>query len=281
MAEWDTVAIVGVGLIGGSVGLALRNRGLAHRVIGVGRRPESLETARRRGAVDEATTDLALGVSAAELVVVCTPVGRIVDDVRLAARHCLADALITDAGSTKAEIVRQLEGGLERGVRFVGSHPLAGSEKSGPAAARADLFVGRTVVVAPSAATAAADVHAIGRFWEALGAIIRTLAPDEHDRLLAASSHLPHLAAAALAATTPENCLPLVAGGWLDTTRVAAGDPQLWTQIFRSNRRHVLDALLHLEGSLADYRRALTDDDETQLLRLLTEAQRVRDAVGS
>ena len=281
MAQWDTVAIIGVGLIGGSVGLALRERGLARRVVGIGRRPESLEIARRRGALDEAATELAAGVAAAELIVVCTPVGRIVEHVRQASRHCRAGALITDAGSTKAEIVQALGGSLERGVRFVGSHPLAGSEKTGPAAARADLFEGRLALVTPSATSEPRDVQAVGRLWEALGARVQTMPPDEHDRRLAATSHLPHLAAAALALITPRDSLPLVASGWLDTTRVAAGDVELWAQIFRSNRGHLLQSLAALELVLAEYRQALADDDAARLTSLLTEAKRNRDAVGS
>ena len=279
--QWDTVAIVGVGLIGGSVGLALRERGLARRVVGIGRRAESLEVARNRGAVDETATEIAAGVSGAELIVVCTPVGRIVEHVRQAARHCHAGALITDAGSTKAEIVEQIGGTLERGVRFVGSHPLAGSEKTGPEAARSDLFEARLVLVTPSAGSEPGDVREVGRFWEALGARVQTMPPDEHDQRLATTSHLPHLAAAALAAMTPPDCLPLVAGGWLDTTRIAAGDAEMWTQIFRANRGHVLQSLAALERTLAEYRRALTDDDAARLTRLLTEAKRNRDAVGS
>src|SRR5688572_15288147 len=150
MKHWETVAIVGVGLIGGSIGLALRERKLAGRVVGIGRRPESLQRAVAVGAVHETTQDVERGVSDAELVLVCTPVESIAGHVRQAAHACPAGALITDAGSTKASIVRQLNSSLPPAVAFVGSHPLAGSEKNGCDHARADLFEGRVVVVTPT-----------------------------------------------------------------------------------------------------------------------------------
>jgi prephenate dehydrogenase len=278
MQKWDTVAIVGVGLIGGSVGLAIRARGLAERVIGVGRRPASLRTARKLGAVTGTSLAIDRGAARADLVVVCTPVSEIVGHVRQAAEHCRTGALITDVGSTKAEIVNQLDGSLGRDVRFVGSHPLAGSEKCGPAEARADLFEGRTVVVTPAGTTLAEDVERTAAFWSALGAKVATMSAEEHDRVLAATSHLPHLVASAVAHATPAEFLPLVASGWLDTTRVAAGDPELWTQIFSSNRRHVLAALARLQRSLSALRGALKDEDLTRLTSLLTEAKRNREA---
>jgi prephenate dehydrogenase len=280
MHTWDSVAIVGVGLIGGSVGLALRARGLARRVVGVGRRAASLRTARKMGAVTRTSLAVERGVSGANLVVVCTSVGQIVDHVRRAAGHCGAGALITDVGSTKAEIVGRLNGSLGRGVRFVGSHPLAGSEKSGPAQARADLFVGRIVVVTPGGATREEDIRETQALWTALGAKVVVMSAEEHDRILAATSHLPHLVASAVAHATPADCLPLVAGGWLDTTRVAAGDAELWTEIFRDNRRHVRAALARLEKSLAALKGALKQEDWPRLAQVLAEAKRNRDAAG-
>jgi len=277
MKQHDTVAIVGVGLIGGSIGMALRERGLARHVVGIGRRMTSLRTARQMGAVTRTTLDLARGVARAELVIVCTPVGRIAGDVRTAAQACKAGALLTDVGSTKAEIVAALEGELPRHTRFVGSHPVAGGEKSGPAAATADLLVGRTVIVTPSAVTRDDDYEAIAALWSSLGAGVVRMSPADHDRILAATSHLPHMAASALAAATPEGDLPLVASGWLDTTRVAAGDAELWQQILSSNRAHVLKALARYEGVLASLRRALERGDNAKLVEILAEAKRRRD----
>lgn len=281
MPHWKTVAIAGVGLIGGSIGLALRQRGLADEVVGIGRREETLRAASMVGAITRSTLKLAEGVAEAELVVVCTPVASIVEHVRQAATHCPAGALITDAGSTKASIVAGLNGSLARGVRFLGSHPLAGSEKQGPGEATADLFAGRTVVVTPTPATAQEDVNEIERFWTALGARVVCLTPEAHDRAVAASSHLPHLVAAALAEAVPVAALPLTAGGYRDTTRVAGGDPELWTQILLDNREHVLEALAPFEQVVAELRQALEAGDRELLKDSLTKAKTKRDALGS
>jgi prephenate dehydrogenase len=281
MQRWNRVAIVGVGLIGGSIGMALRQRGLAGQVVGIGRRPESLRVAKRVGAVDSTSTSLPRGVADAELVIVCTPVEHIVDQVRSVAQTCAENALITDAGSTKASIVGGLNGSLPRGVRFVGSHPLAGSEKSGPGLASATLFEGRTVVITPSPNSQRRDVQATARLWKSLGAKTVECTPEEHDAALAAASHLPHLVASALAAATPQKCLPLTATGWADTTRIAAGDPELWTQIFFDNQRHLLGALDAFEQVLKTLRTAIERKDRRTLTKLLQEAKHKRDAVGS
>ncbi len=274
----DTVAIVGVGLIGGSIGLALRERDLARRVIGVGRRKSTLQTARRLGAISSGTQNLARGVAEADLVVVCTPVASIVPLVREAAEHCPAQALITDAGSTKAEIVAQLDERLDGRARFVGSHPMAGGEQSGPRYAKADLFQQRTVITTPTRSTAVRDRDEIRHFWSALGANVVEMSPAEHDLCVAAVSHLPHLVAAALAVTTSEKDLPFAATGWLDSTRVASGDVQLWMEIFKSNRSHVLKSLRQFARLVADLESALAGGDERKLRRLLEEAKQKRDA---
>jgi prephenate dehydrogenase len=281
MKPLKTVAIVGVGLIGGSVGLALRERKLAERVIGIGRRQESLRIARRVGAVTNTTVDLDKGVAEAELVVVCTPVGRIVEDVRAAARHCPEGILITDAGSTKRSIVAALDDGLDRGCRFLGSHPLAGSEKTGAAFATADLFEGRVAILTPTKNTRAEDFDFLEQFWQGLGSVVVQMTPEEHDKALAMTSHLPHLAAAGLAGLVPEKYFRLVGSGMLDTTRIAAGDPELWLQIFIENRENILAALAQYGSKLSALHAALRDGDEEEILKILTLAKKNRDALGS
>ncbi len=277
---YSTVAIVGVGLIGGSVGLALRRRNLAERVVGIGRSTASLRKAQRRGAVTSTTTRLEQGVADAQLVVVCTPVESIVEHVRAAARACPAGALITDAGSTKGQIASSLDGELGRDVSFVGSHPLAGSEKKGPEFADDRLFEGRVVVITPTRRTRKESVQAVERFWKSLGARVVRMSPDAHDEAVAVTSHVPHVVASALAAATPEAQLPLVATGWLDSTRVAAGDVELWTQILIENRDSVLSALQRYEKGLASFRAALAKGDRKRLAALLRAGKERRDAVG-
>jgi prephenate dehydrogenase len=287
MPPGQRVAIVGVGLIGGSIGAALRQRGLAAEVIGIGRRAASLAKAQAAGTIDRGTTNLVDGVADADVVIVATPVGDIVDTVRSVALAA-PRAIITDAGSTKAEICRDVRRKLGDNphqaavpaTRFVGSHPLAGGHRTGPEHARADLLVGRTVVITPEDDTPAGLVERLKEFWESLGAEVALLSPVEHDRALAATSHLPHLVAAALAAATPEEWLRLAATGWGDTTRIAAGDAQLWTQIFNQNRAAVIDALRRFEHRLAAFEEALAAGDSASLTIQLQEAKRIRDAVG-
>ena len=276
MSKWNTVAILGVGLIGGSIGLALRRRGLVDEVVGIGRRAASLRVAREVGAATRTTTSIRRGVAEAELIVVCTPVELIPQQVREVAEHCPAGALVTDAGSTKAQIVSALDRGLPRNVRFLGSHPLAGSEKTGPGEAREDLLCGRLVVLTPTSHSRREDIERLTEFWSDLGARVELLSPAEHDRRVAASSHLPHLVASALAASIPDNCWPLAAGGLLDTTRVAGGDPELWRQILTDNRRQVLAALRPLQQNLTQLRKALQSGDDETLLEILALGQQNR-----
>jgi prephenate dehydrogenase len=279
-----TVTIVGVGLIGGSIGLALRQRNPGVKVIGVGSRQATLDSALELGAITSIAPSAEAAVADADLVVVCAPVDHIVDEVQKLARHCKPGTLITDAGSTKAAIASALSSADSRwpaDVRFVGSHPLAGNEKKGPQHARAELFAGRTVVITPTSDAKPSDVQRLKAFWSGLGANVVQMSAAEHDSALAMTSHLPHLAAAAIAGATPERYVTLTAGGWQDTTRIAAGDPVLWRQIMLSNRENLLAALGQLTTLLDAWRAAIEAQDATELERLLTEAKRIRDAVGS
>jgi len=285
MKKWDTVAIVGAGLIGGSIGLALRRAGLAANVVGIGRRASSLRNARRVGAVTTTTTSITRGVANAELVVVCTPVGSIVEHVRRAAESCPPGTVITDVGSTKAQIVASLAsdptGRLGRDVAFVGSHPFAGSEKAGPEHAREDLFRGQICVVTPTRRTRPQDFAETVDFWSSLGATVVRMTPNEHDATAAAVSHVPHVVASALAAATTKRQLAMVGTGWLDTTRLAAGNVQLWRQILATNRGHVLKSLDKFAKVLASLQRALEKEDDVAVARLLKAGKNNRDTMGS
>jgi prephenate dehydrogenase len=281
-AHWPTVAIVGVGMIGGSIGLALKTRKLVGRIIGVGRSAASLAEAKRLHAIDEAATDIAAAVAAADLVVVATGVASIpwiLDEVDAAVRP---GTLLTDAGSTKARIVTAWEKRRRsRRSRFVGAHPVAGSHRRGPTAADPQLFTGRVTIVTPAATTPAADVEQIGGFWSALGATVYTMPPRDHDRILAMTSHAPHVMAAAIAAATPAEARQFTAGGWRDTTRIAAGDPELWADILLDNAAPVAKALSRIAGVTEKMLAALESGDRRRLVSLLTRAKEDRDAVGS
>ncbi len=277
---WSTVAIVGVGLIGGSLGKALLTRGLARRVVGIGRSKASLAEAMERQLVSEVSCDLA-AVSEADFVVVATSVGSIPRLLEAADSHVAEGTLITDAGSTKQSVVSGWQKRRRHRGRFVGSHPLAGSHLRGPAAADATLFEGRVAVVTPAASTPEEDVEEVGSFWASLGSTVFVMKPREHDRILAMTSHAPHVVAAALAAVTPDADRRFTAGGWRDTTRVAGGDAELWADILLDNAAQVTKAVSTMHGYTQRMLDALAAGDRRRLVRLLTTAKDKRNALGS
>lgn len=274
-----TLAIVGVGLIGGSIGLAARRRAVADQILGIDVDPDVLERALRRGAIDEAATD-AEAAARADLIVFCLPVDRLVNQVLAVAPQCRPDAILTDCGSTKAAILRDLEAKLPAGVRFVGGHPLAGSEKQGPDNADAELFEGRLVVLTPTAQTDDAAVVKMAAFWESLGAKVQHMTPADHDRSVALTSHLPHVVASALAGVVTLDLVELAASGFRDTTRVASGSPTLWTGILQANREAILAALDRFDKRLDDFRQALQMGDSAAIAALLKEGKDHRDALN-
>jgi prephenate dehydrogenase len=207
------------------------------------------------------------------VVVVCTPVGRIAQDVRRAAEAAPRTALITDAGSTKRRIVEEVEKTPRAADAFVGAHPLAGSERSGWASARADLFRDRVCVLTPSSRTPTARLRAARGFWAGLGCRILEMGPVEHDEVVAYTSHLPHVTAAALAASVPVDWLPLAAGAFRDGSRVAGADTALWTAIFRENRGPLMKALGTLQDRVSTLKYALMNDDEEAIRRWWDEAR--------
>jgi len=261
-----TVAFIGVGLIGGSIGKAIRARKLADRVVGIGRDVSKLAEAVQWDVIDEGVTELELGVAKADVIVVCTPVTRIVDDVLSAAKYAPADVLITDAGSTKRRIVEALEDQPAGAACFVGAHPIAGSEKKGATYADAHLFDGRVCVLTPTKRTPEDRLERARKFWKTLGCRLIELDPSQHDEALALTSHLPHAVAAALAGSIPSNALPMAAGAYRDGTRVAGSDASLWTGIFRANRQELLGAVQAFQQTLDEFKSALTDNDEARLL---------------
>jgi prephenate dehydrogenase len=275
------LAIVGVGLLGGSIALAARAHGLAREIVGIGRDRARLEAPLRAGAVDRVTTDLVSGVSDADLVVLAANV--LANEELLAAAwpSVAPSAVVTDVGSTKRGIVA-VAGRLavESPRRFVGSHPMAGSEKSGYAVARADLFQGATVIVTPTDASEPAAVKAVTTFWEAVGGRVSALDPDTHDQIVAAISHLPHVAAWALVdavARFEPAALGFAARGFKDTTRIAAADPAMWTEILLGNREAIVASLAAFRGALGDVERLIVAGDrrgiETLLARLKTQRE--------
>ena len=274
------VAILGVGLIGGSIGLALRKRGFKGRIIGIGRNRSRLRKALQLGAITESTTSIERGVSQADLIVVCTPVDCIVEHVEQISQHAPSGAVITDVGSTKGTIVAALTGKTGE-AHFVGSHPLAGNEKPGVEHAASDLFVNRTVVVTPERKTNVEAKKRIVRFWKNVGADVVSLSTKEHDRSVAMISHMPHAVAAVLAATPTAGQLKLAATGFADTTRIAGADAELWVQIIRDNSVEVLQSLEQFIDNLEQVRCALEQGDDRKLSRYLKRGKQARGSLGS
>ncbi len=275
MPQFERAAIIGVGLIGGSLGMALRARGLAREVVGVTRVPETIALARDLGAIDRGTVDPAAGVEGADLVVLATPPERIVPMARRVFPLVRRDVLVTDVASVKAEIVQGVDALIPPGggPAFVGGHPMAGTEGRGVAAASARLFEETAYLLTPTARTPRAAVDRMAALARDLGATPLTMDPGEHDRIVALVSHLPYLVGAALmgvAARTP-NAGPAAGPAFLGATRVAASPVDLWTQICRSNRESILQALGAFREELARLEAGLAGG---QTLDVMLEAAR-------
>jgi len=259
--QFRKATIIGVGLLGGSLGLALRKRRLARKVTGFVRRARSIRECVACGAVDGATLDLAEAVRGADLVILCTPLSRMRSLARQLAPHLERGALVTDVGSVKASVVRDVESTVSRvGAHFVGSHPMAGSEKSGVLAARADLFEGAICIITPTGRTQPAALKRTVQLWKALGSRTIKMTPAIHDQLVSRSSHLPYLSSVALTTCILEPVHStaqglLCAGGFRDTTRIAASSPEMWRDISLANRQHIRKAM-------AGYMRHLVKLDE-------------------
>jgi len=277
-SSFGVVAILGPGLIGGSLGLALRQRRLAQRVVGIGHRATSIEAAKRVGAIDEGALDAAAGVKDADLIVIATSVAAI---PRLAAEimpHVKPGAVLTDVGSVKREIVTHIEASLRGDVAFIGGHPMAGSEKRGVEAAQAGLFEGSICILTPTPRTPASEVARVSTLWAQVGAHVHLMSPEQHDELVALVSHLPHLAAAALVNVLPEHAWRFVASGFRDTTRVASSDPALWRDICAANRSPIAASLSRFAQEIAALAQTLQDGRDADLLVKLEAAKRLRDA---
>ena len=267
----STVVIVGVGLIGGSLAAALKQRNVAQTVIGVGRDSTRIRAAQAAGLIDEATTELAPLVDRADVIVFCTPVDRVADEVRRAAAvmNGSPTLLLTDVGSVKGPICHE----LARISNFIGSHPIAGSHRQGFEAANADLFEGRTCVVTPVATSEERSIQRLERFWRAVGMTTVRMPPEAHDHSLAMTSHLPHVVASSLAATLSDANRVLTGSGFRDTTRIAEGDPELWTGILMQNANFVSQGIDQILAQLTAFRVALQVKDSTTVRKLLHEGQ--------
>jgi prephenate dehydrogenase len=279
------LAVVGLGLLVGSVARLVRSQGLAERIVAIGRSRENLEAARRDGVVDEITTDVAAGVRGADLIVLATPVAVLRQLLPEAWRAAGPDCVLTDVGSTKRAIVRIAESlAAARPLAFVGGHPMAGSERSGYGVSRADLFRGALVVLTPTEGTPAEALKRVSELWEAAGARVVTMDPETHDRAMAAVSHLPHLVADALVDAVlrlDPGFLGVAGRGFRDTTRIAASDPQMWREIFQENRNALEEALGAFRAALANLEHLVDAGAPVAVERELARIKAAREGLES
>jgi prephenate dehydrogenase len=280
---WQKVTVAGVGLLGGSLGLALKQRGLARLVHGYVRRASSVQTCEKLGVVDRATQDLLEAVDGADLIVLCTPLAQMRELAQRMLPALRRGALVTDVGSVKASVVNQLEPIIAAGgAAFIGSHPMAGAEKMGPNAAQAGLYVNAACVITPTPASEPKVVEAIQGLWTSVGARVLTLSPELHDEFVSRSSHLPHVVAADLANYVLSPAYPreqalLCANGFRDTTRVASGSPEMWRDIALANRKNLARVLGVFIEDLQELQLALERSDTRTIEEFFETAKHRRD----
>lgn len=278
------ITIVGVGLLGGSLGLAIKKRGLANEVVGYVRRAASVAECKKAQAVDLCTQDLQEAVADADLIVLCTPLAQMLPLLKEMRPAIKPGAIITDVGSVKATVVKELESLVAKsGAHFVGSHPMAGAEKTGVAAARAELFHNAVCVVTPTQRSHPPSVNKLETFWKAVGARVLRLSPESHDELVSRSSHLPHVAAATLANLVldpkhPKSQPLLCATGFRDTTRIASGSPEMWRDIAMANRKNLSKALDVYIRDLKKFQSLLKKGDEKASENFFQSGKQRRDA---
>lgn len=274
-----------MGLIGGSLGLALKRYGFNGNITGLGRRMSTLKTALERNAVDRVTLEPGDSVAHADIVVIAAPVDVIADSVRKLSPYLSEDGIFTDVGSIKKSVVTKAEKSLPESLYFVGAHPMAGSEKSGVKAAHADLFEGAKCILTPTESTNQAAFQVVKKLWETVGANVRTMSPEEHDYLIAAASHLPHVIACVLTQTvanleTHQNrALDFTATGFRDSTRIAAGSPNVWESILSDNSQSLVKMIDEFIDILNVFKQSLNDFDKERLRELLIDAKMTRDSI--
>jgi len=283
----DTLAVIGVGLIGGSLAGALKASGAVGTVVGVGRNPENLATALDRGFVDHVTTDLAEAVSAADAVLLATPVSTLVKFFPEVVRHLKPGAILTDAGSVKGSVVESARATLgSYFAQFVPAHPIAGRERSGAAAADIDLFRNHWVVLTPVEETDPQALQTVRGMWECVGARVRCMDTAVHDRILGMTSHLPHAVAYALVQQLGdldglEDYSSMTAGGFLDITRVASSDPVMWRDIFVHNADITADLIADHRGVLERLEEIVRRRDAEELEVWFQRAKKLRSELKS
>lgn len=281
--HWQQITLVGVGLLGGSLGMVAKQRRLAGRVVGFVRRPASVKECEEAGACDKAELDIKAAVKDSDLIIFCTPLAQMLELARQMAPAVKRDAVVTDVGSVKGSVVPELEPVFAAaGAHFIGSHPMAGAEKTGVSAAHAKLFQNAVCAVTPTATSNPSAVTRVEDFWRSVGAVPIRMSADTHDDLVSRSSHLPHVVAAELAnyvlsPVHPKEQATLCANGFRDTTRIASGSPEMWRDICLSNRVNLARVLGVFIEDLQEFRIALDNNDSKSIEEFFRKAKERRD----
>lgn len=280
------VTIIGIGLLGGSLGLALKEQGLAKTVVGIGRRQENLELALQMGAIDQFATEPHQAVSQSDLIVLATPVETYLPQIDLWGKDLTSSAIVSDVGSVKGQLVSDVEALLPPSTFFVGAHPIAGKEKSGVAHADSRLFQGARCIVTPTPRTNAQALKKIRHLWEAVGSVVASMDPMDHDWVFGAVSHLPHIAAFSLMHTLEglqgrtsqaADLLNFSGGGLRDTTRIAASSPEMWRDICVANHENLVEMVDRYIQQLQDFRELLSKRDAHGLYEAIARAKASRE----
>ena len=276
--KFDIVTIVGTGLLGGSLGLALKKRGLVSTIRGVGRNESTLEQAKSVGAIDESYLDIKDAAIGANLIVLCTPAGNVTDYMDKIRPLIAKDVVVTDVASTKAEICAHTCRAWSEPYRFIGSHPMAGSEKYGPEHADADLYEGAVTFVEKLDEHDESAHETIVGLWESVGSKVVKIDPEVHDALVARTSHLPHIMAAAVAGLLGgvNDSGPFIGGGFKDTTRIAEGRPELWRDICLTNASAIKEGLDEMVDQLKAVSEAIESGDGDRLDRFFEKGREAR-----
>ena len=276
---FNKVAIIGLGLIGGSLGISIRKNHIASKVIGFSRKSSTLKHAKKIGAIDEGSKNFKL-LKDCDLVILSAPVKTIIDQIKIISPLLSKDCLIIDVGSTKFEIIQTAEKFLDRKVDFIGMHPLAGSEKRGIKNAGRMLFTGSLCILTPTKRNKPKNVLKVKQLWKKLGARTVVLSPLEHDKIIAFTSHLPHLTAFSLISSPPNNYLKYASGGLKDITRVAGSDAMLWADIFFTNKEQVLKSISSLENQLSEFKDIIRHNKQDKLIKKLEAAKLKRNKLS-
>jgi prephenate dehydrogenase len=276
MQNFKKIAIVGVGLIGGSIGLAIRTRRFPCKVIGIGRRKTSLDKAVQKSAIDKGTLNIKAGVMDADLIIIATPVDQVKEKIIESARYAKKGAIIIDVNSTKQDIVTIAEHHLPKEVFFVGTHPMAGSEKSGVTSSEPGLFNDTVCIITPTKHTDKDALGKISAFWEFLGAKVKYMSAKTHDTIVARVSHLPHILSYVLCNTVSAKELAVAGSGFKDATRIAKSSSEMWEEIFLQNQKSVLKAITLYEKNLRAIKSDIARKNKQGLSEKLRTAMRRR-----